>query len=95
MLAAAGFCVSLGLASCEDYLTVLPTDKITEQDFWKDKNDLNNVRASAYRQFATQAVTDRIVQWGELRSDNLTLNDMSRTNIQILQKRFLYRHQLL
>ena len=42
MLAAAGFCVSLGLASCEDYLTVLPTDKITEQDFWKDKNDLNN-----------------------------------------------------
>ena len=63
MLAAAGFCVSLGLASCEDYLTVLPTDKITEQDFWKDKNDLNNVRASAYRQFATQAVTDRIVHW--------------------------------
>ena len=89
MLAAAGFCVSLGLASCEDYLTVLPTDKITEQDFWKDKNDLNNVRASAYRQFATQAVTDRIVQWGELRSDNLTLNDMSRTNIQNLQQGIL------
>ena len=33
----------LGLASCEDFLTITPKDKIVEEDFWEDKNDLENV----------------------------------------------------
>ena len=89
MFVTAGLITSLGLTSCDDYLTVLPTDKITEQDFWKDKNDLDNVRAAAYRQFATADVISRVIYWGELRADNFTLNKMDETNILNLQQAVL------
>lgn len=89
MFVTAGLITSLGLTSCDDYLTVLPTDKITEQDFWKDKNDLDNVRAAAYRQFATADVISRVIYWGELRADNFTLNKMDQTNILNLQQAVL------
>ena len=46
-LLAGGLLLGLGMASCDDYLTVLPTNQITEDDFWKDKNDLDNARAGA------------------------------------------------
>lgn len=80
-------CLLMGVAmtSCEDYLTVLPTNQITEDDFWKDKNDLDNVRAGAYRQMTTANVTKRILYWGELRSDNFAQNDMSQSDITYLQ----------
>lgn len=63
-------------ASCEDYLTLYPTDSITGEDFWTTSNDVNNVRAAAYYQL-TQC-EDKIVEWGELRSDNVTVNDMTK-----------------
>ena len=82
------FC-SMGLASCEDFLTLSPSNMITEDDFWKSKTDVDNVRAAAYRQMASDAVTSRILYWGELRSDNLALNDMTKTGIQHLQQGIL------
>lgn len=84
-------CLLMGVAmtSCEDYLTVLPTNQITEDDFWKDKNDLDNVRAGAYRQMITAGVTKRILYWGELRSDNFVQNDMSQSDITYLQSAIL------
>ncbi|MDY6113890.1 MAG: RagB/SusD family nutrient uptake outer membrane protein [Alloprevotella sp.] len=84
-LCLAGFCAT----SCEDFLTVSPADRITEEDFWKSKSDLDNVRAAAYRQMASSAVTSRIIYWGELRSDNVTLNDQSQQSIQNLQQGIL------
>ena len=80
---------SMGLASCEDFLTLSPSNMITEDDFWKSKTDVDNVRAAAYRQMASDAVTSRILYWGELRSDNLALNDMTKTGIQHLQQGIL------
>ena len=88
-LLAGGLLLGLGMASCEDYLTVLPTNQITEDDFWKDKNDLDNARAGAYRQMTTGDVTGRILYWGELRSDNFAQNDMSNTGITYLQSAIL------
>ncbi len=84
-LCLAGFCAT----SCEDFLTVSPADRITEEDFWKSKSDLDNVRAAAYRQMAGSGVTSRIIYWGELRSDNVTLNDQSQQSIQNLQQGIL------
>ena len=80
---------SMGLASCDDFLTLSPSNMITEDDFWKSKTDVDNVRAAAYRQMASDAVTSRILYWGELRSDNLSLNDMTNTGIQHLQQGIL------
>lgn len=65
-LVGAGF----GLSSCEDYLTVTPTDKIVEEDFWKDKNDLNNAVNGCYKSLVSNEMLGKYVYWGEERSDN-------------------------
>ena len=89
-LVASALLLGTGLTSCEDFLTVLPSNQITEDDFWKNSSDLNNVRSAAYKQMATSAVTDRIVYWGELRSDNVAQNEMTNTNIELLRKGVLH-----
>ena len=73
--------LTVGMTSCDDYLTVLPTDQITEEDFWNDKNDLDNVRAAAYSKMISGDVTNRMFLWGEVRSDNVKLNNLSNTSI--------------
>lgn len=76
----------LGLTSCEDFLTLYPTDRITEEEFWQDRNDLESGLAACYYQMATADITQRIYQWGEYRAtDNVTLSDASNTAISNLQ----------
>ena len=62
----------VGLASCEDYLTIYPTDRVVEEDFWEDLNDLDGVRYGAYKQMAS--TVDKMFYWGDLRSDSYKLN---------------------
>ncbi|MCF0195150.1 MAG: hypothetical protein HUK00_08250, partial [Bacteroidaceae bacterium] len=62
---------TLALTSCNDWLTLYPQEKLTEETFWEDMNDLNGVRYSAYRGLAKSSVVDKLLMWGELRSDNL------------------------
>lgn len=88
-LTAGLLCASLGLMACDDYLTIMPTNQITEEDFWKSKTDLDGVRAGVYRQMGKSAVTGRIMYWGELRADNMQLYDMKQTHIQNLQQGIL------
>lgn len=57
--------------SCEDFLTISPTDKIILEDFWKTKDDVNNVLAESYRLMASSNFLNRLIVWGELRSDNV------------------------
>ena len=90
LFVAGALTLGMGLTACDDFLTVLPSDRITEEDFWKSKADLNNVRASAYKQMTTGAVTGRLMYWGELRSDNLAQNDMTKSNIELLRKAVLH-----
>ena len=78
--------MTAGMTSCDDYLTVLPTDQITEEDFWNDKNDLDNVRAAAYSKMISGDVMNRMFIWGEVRSDNLKLNNLSNTSIMYLKE---------
>lgn len=75
---------SLGMVSCNDYLTVLPTNAVVEEDFWKSKSDIDNARAGAYTKLSESGTISRIIYWGELRSDNVRLNDMSQNNIRLL-----------
>ena len=67
--------LSLGMTSCEDFLTVYPTNQIPEEQFFQDKNDLDNVRAAAYFQMTN--FTNKILIWGEARSDNFSLRDVN------------------
>lgn len=85
---AGGFLLAgLTTSSCEDFLTIYPTDKISEEDFWTDKNDLENVRTAAYRQFAE--VAQKVLIWGECRSDNLVVSQIDKTAYVYLQDAIL------
>ena len=87
----AGSLILMGgaMTSCDDYLTLLPTDQLPEENFWQDKSDLDGVRAGAYSQLAKASQTEKILQWGELRSDNLSLNNVSNTAVDNLQNAVL------
>lgn len=66
--------------SCDDYLTITPSNQIVEEDFWADRNDLNNMVSACYTQY-NNMVSD-IMLWGEVRGDNFILNDNGRSNTQ-------------
>ena len=57
--------------SCEDFLTISPTDRIISDDYWKSKGDVNSVLAESYRLMTTSDFLNRLIVWGELRSDNI------------------------
>jgi hypothetical protein len=83
-------CAGVGVvSSCDDYLTLYPTNQISEEDFWQSEGDLDGVRAGAYGQLEASGTTGRILYWGEMRSDNVSLNDMTQQNIEHLQQGIL------
>ena len=72
------------LSSCsafDDFLTVYPTNQITGEQFWEDKTDLENVLFACYRQMASDAMAQRMLVWGELKSDNFDLATTSSENL--------------
>ncbi len=72
---------SLSFSSCEDYLTITPTDRIVEEEFWEDKNDLQNALTACYLRMIQNDMMKKYILWGELRSDNLELTTgVSNTN---------------
>ena len=60
----------MGLSSCEDFLTITPTDRIVEEEFWQDKRDLNNAVMACYWRMASGDLLNKYIYWGEERSDN-------------------------
>lgn len=62
-------CMVTLTCSCEDFLTISPTDKIV--DFWKTKTDVENVAAESYRLMSQWDFLSRVLVWGELRGDNV------------------------
>ncbi len=67
-LMAAG--AGMTLASCDDFLTITPTNKIVEEDYWKDKNDLNSSVMACYKRLVDNDILAKYIYWGEERSDN-------------------------
>lgn len=57
--------------SCEDFLTTYPTDKVVLENYWKTKTDVENVVANSYRLMTHRNFLDRLIVWGEVRSDNV------------------------
>ena len=58
-----------GLSSCDDFLTLYPSNKVTDEQFWEDKSDLESVLGAAYLNMSSNLVSNAIVL-GECRSDN-------------------------
>lgn len=60
------------LASCDDFLSIKPTNEIVLEDFWTEEADVTSVLNSCYSSLASSDCVQRMIVWGELRSDNLT-----------------------
>ena len=77
-----GSCLMAGfvLTACEDFLTITPTNSIVEEEFWQDKNDLENVIGACYKRLVDNDILTKYVQWGELRSDNFELANVVDVN---------------
>lgn len=65
----------LGLSACTDWLDVKPTTSIVGEDMWKDQSDVEAVVASCYNAMLQNSFMQRVMTWGELRSDNVIHND--------------------
>ena len=61
---------SLMMVSCLD-TTVLPVDKIIEEDYWQNKSDVSAMVNGAYQAMTSADVIERMIVWGELRGDNV------------------------
>ncbi|MBR4041529.1 MAG: RagB/SusD family nutrient uptake outer membrane protein [Bacteroidaceae bacterium] len=57
--------------SCEDFLTIYPTNDVVLENYWKTKNDVENMANNSYRMMTTGDFTKRLIVWGELRGDNV------------------------
>ena len=60
-----------GLTSCDDFLDLRPENEIILEDFWETKADVESVLSACYRGLTERACIERMMVWGELRSDNI------------------------
>lgn len=68
----------LGFSSCNDFLTIYPTDKTIAEDFWKTKSDVQEMVNGAYKSMISYDNQERAIIWGAFRSDELVkYNDYS------------------
>lgn len=65
--------LSISFPSCDDWLSIKPEGDIVEDDFWQSEADVKGMVMSAYRFLSSANTMNRIVIWGEFRSDNISL----------------------
>lgn len=63
----AAFC----LTGCNDWFDIKPETELVKEDFWKSKSDVESAVAACYRALETPEAMERMIAWGEVRSDNV------------------------
>lgn len=69
------------LSSCESWFDIKPDDELVSEDFWQSKSDVASAVAACYRALQEPDAMERLIAWGESRSDNVVagmnpVNDM-------------------
>ncbi|MBQ5380205.1 MAG: RagB/SusD family nutrient uptake outer membrane protein, partial [Paraprevotella sp.] len=59
------------LTGCNDFLDIIPKDMVTEDNFWDEKTDVEQMVFGCYEAMQSDAFISRAIAWGEMRSDNL------------------------
>ncbi len=75
--------------SCNDWLTIYPQDKVVEDQFWQDKNDLEGVRYAAYNSMLR--TMNKFYLWGDLRADIYLLNPQEPSRTEDRETRLRYQ----
>lgn len=70
-------------ASCSDFLAIEPKEIIVQDQFWNEEADVENMVAGCYATMQSQAVIDRMMAWGEFRSDNIVGGTNIESNIDL------------
>ena len=63
---------SLAMVSCVDTV-LLPDDKTVDEDFWKTKDEVAQMVNGAYHSMLSADVINRLIVWGDFRSDELKM----------------------
>ena len=73
------------LCSCNDFLTITPYDKTVLKDYWKTKDDVDQMVNGAYYKMLSGSIIERFIMWGDYRSDELqkyqSINNSTLDNI--------------
>ena len=68
-------CLGLSLLaltiSCGDFLDITPRDIVTEDNFWDEKADVDQMVTGCYTALQTEGVISRCIIWGDMRSDDI------------------------
>lgn len=75
----------LALTACGDFLEITPRDQVTEDNFWNEKIDIDQMVAGCYVSMQSDAFIRRCVVWGELRSDNIYPGTDAQNDVDIYQ----------
>lgn len=68
---------TLGLAACAGLLTtscdveLMPLNEVVLENYWTEKTDVENVLNSCYTAMQSSTWMERVLVWGEVRSDNI------------------------
>ena len=60
-----------GFISCNDWFDLRPMSDTTLEDFWNDEKDVRGMVGACYRAMNEGGFVDRLMVWGEIRSDNV------------------------
>lgn len=72
LLGAALFILHSSLfVSCGDFLEIPSRSEIVLEEFWNEKNDVDNIVAGCYSRMQDADVLERFIVWGEGRADNV------------------------
>ncbi len=72
---------ALVLSSCSDWLDLRPESEIVLEDYWKTEAQANSVLAACYRGMILDEVIERMLVWGEVRSDNVVEGNSGRLDM--------------
>jgi tetratricopeptide (TPR) repeat protein len=62
-------------SSCTDFLDIKPMDKMVMEDYWKTQSDVESTVLACYRAMEEDGFMERIILAGELRSDNVIVDE--------------------
>ena len=64
-------CAMAPMTSCDDFLNIMPLNEVVLENYWENEDEVNSVVASCYSAMTDYAFMERVLMWGELRSDNV------------------------
>lgn len=85
----------MGTTSCDDFLELTPLNEIVSENYWTEKADVMSVLYSCYSGMQTSDIMQRMILWGECRSDNMTATGSAPVGLQqIMQENNLETNSL-